>query len=174
MPDNLVSFLPYNITDYSFVQNRMKEVFEDLEETWNCKFGFMSPDEDPRGPEYPIDPEDTLPDSVYGLTVTNYQYMEYHEAENKKWQIYVWLAYSRLQSLFRNDLTTLERKLVEWAAAITLVHEIVHAINFVCPRVDGTSVENPDDENPPWFFDQEPLAEAGFSFEVAVSFLRLF
>ncbi|KAM0138762.1 hypothetical protein ACHAO1_003361 [Botrytis cinerea] len=169
VPDNLVSFLPYNITDYSFVQNRMKEVFEDLEETWNCKFGFMSPDEDPRGPEYPIDPEDTLPDSVYGLTVTNYQYMEYHEAENKKWQIYVWLAYSRLQSLFRNDLTTSERKLVEWAAAITLVHEIVHAINFVCPRVDGTSVENPDDENPPWFFDQEPLAEAGFSFEVALN-----
>ncbi|KAF7924838.1 hypothetical protein EAE99_006315 [Botrytis elliptica] len=169
VPDNLVSFLPYNITDYSLVRKRMKEVFDDLEKNWNCKFGFMSPDEDPRGPEYPIDPEDTLPDSVYGLTVTNYQYMEYHEAENKEWQIYVWLAYSRLQSLFRNDLSTSERKMVEWATAITLVHEIIHAINFVCPRTDGTRVENPDDENPPWFFDEEPLAEAGFSFEVALN-----
>ncbi|TGO70318.1 hypothetical protein BELL_0731g00040 [Botrytis elliptica] len=169
VPDNLVSFLPYNITDYSLVRKRMEEVFDDLEKNWNCKFGFMSPDEDPRGPEYPIDPEDTLPDSVYGLTVTNYQYMEYHEAENKEWQIYVWLAYSRLQSLFRNDLSTSERKMVEWATAITLVHEIIHAINFVCPRTDGTRVENPDDENPPWFFDEEPLAEAGFSFEVALN-----
>ncbi|KAF7882389.1 uncharacterized protein EAF02_005752 [Botrytis sinoallii] len=169
VPDNLVSFLPYNITDYSLVRQRMEEVFDDLEKNWNCKFGFMSPDEDPRGPEYPIDPEDTLPDSVYGLTVTNYQYMEYHEAENKEWQIYVWLAYSRLQSLFRNDLSASERKMVEWATAITLVHEIIHAINFVCPRTDGTRVENPDDENPPWFFDEEPLAEAGFSFEVALN-----
>ncbi|KAF7932832.1 uncharacterized protein EAE98_004131 [Botrytis deweyae] len=169
VPDNLVSFLPYNITDYSLVRKRMEEVFDDLEKNWNCKFGFMSPDEDPRGPEYPIDPEDTLPDSVYGLTVTNYQYMEYHEAENKEWQIYVWLAYSRLQSLFRNDLSTSERKMVEWATAITLVHEIIHAINFVCPKTDGTRVENPDDENPPWFFDEEPLAEAGFSFEVALN-----
>ncbi|TGO63846.1 hypothetical protein BCON_0010g00110 [Botryotinia convoluta] len=169
VPDNLVSFLPYNITDYSVVRKRMEQVFDDLKQNWNCKFGFMSPDEDPRGPEYPIDPEDTLPDSVYGLTVTNYQYMEYHEAEDKEWQIYVWLAYSRLQSLFRNDLTTSERKMVEWASAITLVHEIVHAINFVCPRIDGTRVKNPDDENPPWFFDEEPLAEAGFSFEVALN-----
>ncbi|KAF7946183.1 hypothetical protein EAE96_009186 [Botrytis aclada] len=169
VPDNLVSFLPYNITDYGVVRKKMEQVFDDLEENWNCKFGFMSPDEDPRGPEYPIDPEDTLPDSVYGLTVTNYQYMEYHEAENKKWQIYVWLAYSRLESLFRNDLTTSERKMAEWAGAITLVHEIIHAINFVCPRTDGTRVENPDDENPPWFFDQEALAEAGYSFEVALN-----
>ncbi|KAF7896504.1 hypothetical protein EAF00_006518 [Botryotinia globosa] len=169
VPDNLVSFLPYNITDYSVVRKRMEQVFDDLEKNWNCKFGFMSPDEDPRGPEYPIDPEDELPDSVYGLTVTNYQYMEYHEAEDKEWQIYVWLAYSRLESLFKNDLTTSERKMVEWATAITLVHEIIHAINFVCPRTDGTRVQNPDDENPPWFFDEEPLAEAGFSFEVALN-----
>ncbi|KAF7931109.1 uncharacterized protein EAE97_009318 [Botrytis byssoidea] len=169
VPDNLVAFLPYHITDYSVIRKKMEQVFEDLEKNWNCKFGFMSPDEDPRGPEYPIDPEDELPDSVYGLTVTNYQYMEYHEAEDKEWQIYVWLAYSRLQSLFRNDLTTSERKMVEWATAITLVHEIIHAINFVCPRIDGTRVQNPDDENPPWFFDEEPLAEAGFSFEVALN-----
>ncbi|TGO53372.1 hypothetical protein BOTNAR_0297g00050 [Botryotinia narcissicola] len=149
VPDNLVAFLPYHITDYSLVRKRMEQVFDDLEKNWNCKYGFMSTDEDPRGPEYPIDPEDELPDSVYGLTVTNYQYMEYHEAENKEWQIY--------------------RKMVEWATAITLVHEIIHAINFVCPRIDGTRVQNQDDENPPWFFDEEPLAEAGFSFEVALN-----
>ncbi|APA12146.1 hypothetical protein sscle_09g069160 [Sclerotinia sclerotiorum 1980 UF-70] len=169
LPDNTVSFLPYNIGHYDIVRAKMIQIFYDLEHVWNLKLGFMAPGEDPRGPEYPLDPDDKIEDDVYGLTVTNYSYMMYDTDVNRSWKLYIFLNYTQLDSLFRNDLTTTERKTVEWASAVTLVHEIVHAINFVCPRIDGSPVQNPDDENPPWFYDQEALAEVGYSFEAALN-----
>ncbi|KAF7855419.1 hypothetical protein EAF04_010162 [Stromatinia cepivora] len=169
LPDNTVSFLPINPTHYDRVRERMIQVFHDLEHIWNLKCGFMAPGDDPRGPEYPLDSDDELGDDVYGLTVTNYTYMMYDKDVNRTWKVYVFLSYTQVDSLFRNDLTTAERKTIEWASAVTLVHEIIHAINFVCPRIDGSPVQNPDDENPPWFYDQEALAEVGYSFEAALN-----
>ncbi|KAJ8059594.1 hypothetical protein OCU04_011249 [Sclerotinia nivalis] len=169
LPDHTVSFLPYNTTHYDEVRARMIQVFHDLEHVWNLKCGFMAPGGDPRGPEYPLDADDKIEADVYGLTVTNYAYMMYDRNVNRSWKVYIFLNYTQLDSLFRNDLTTTERKTVEWASAVTLVHEIIHAINFVCPRIDGSRVQNPDDENPPWFYDKEALAEVGYSFEAALN-----
>lgn len=148
----------------------MNQVFDELLNIWDLKFGFMKPGEHPSGPEK----NDEFDPQVYGITVTNHDYMVYAEVEEnvvKKWRIYIYLNYEYLEPLFRNDLTDAERKMGEWMTAISLVHELIHAIALSRPRIDGSPVENPQNENSNWFFDQEAISEEGHSFEAAVSIL---
>ncbi|KAN0095999.1 hypothetical protein V8E51_014804 [Hyaloscypha variabilis] len=71
--------------------------------------------------------------------------------------------------LYRRDLTDCERMGHHWMAAITLVHEVMHAIQLV--RVDkdqanGVRQWNADAEEP--YFEDEQIPEVGWSMENAV------
>ncbi|QSZ32068.1 hypothetical protein DSL72_001637 [Monilinia vaccinii-corymbosi] len=167
------SFHPCNEISHTRVQLRMQEVFMELEKVWGLTFGFMSPNQDPRGPEHDSDDgesDDEGNSTTYGLCVTNYAQMAYgNDEKNASWGIWIFLNYQRVQALFRNDLTSAERRMIEWASAVTIVHEIIHAITYITPGSHITAEQNLYHDTPPPFFDWEPLAEAGFSFEAALN-----
>ncbi|KAI9642678.1 hypothetical protein NHQ30_008409 [Ciborinia camelliae] len=168
LPENVVSFHPCNIIDRAEFLSKMKSILDELQDVWNLTCAFMSPDEDPRGPEMDGE-EDKRAGDVHGFCVTNYEQMMFSPEQNDSWGIWIFLNYKHVETLFRNDLTSLERRMVEWAAAVTLVHEIMHAISFIVPATSGVPVTNPDEDNPPPFFDSEALAEVGFSFEASIN-----
>lgn len=78
---------------------------------WDLTFGFSSSEHDPRGPEF-------RPTDAYGVCFTNYFQMKV--AGGTKWGIWIFLNFSCLESLFRDDLTSSERMMIEWQTAITV------------------------------------------------------
>ncbi|KAB8300874.1 hypothetical protein EYC80_002802 [Monilinia laxa] len=170
------SFHPYKDFNQEKVQVRMEKVFDDLEKIWNLTFGFMMPNKDPRGSEHDDD-DDGDDDSndkednegVHGICVTNYGQMKYTREKDQSWGVWIFLNYKQVEALFRKDLTSAEKRMVEWAAAFTILHEVIHAITYIAPGNHITPEQNLCEDTPPPFFDQEPLAEAGFSFEAALN-----
>jgi hypothetical protein len=129
--------------------------------------------ESPEGPEK--DPEDAL-----GITVTNADYMQHDPESKKSWRICVFINLSQLELLMRDDLNTAERMTIQWAVADTvsaillvppqttikreqIVHETMHAVAAFL------ATENKLDFGEPYFED-DALAEVGFSFESIVRF----
>ncbi|KAA8571431.1 hypothetical protein EYC84_001432 [Monilinia fructicola] len=166
------SFHPCENINLEMVQARMEKVFDDLEKIWNLTFGFMMPKEDPRGLEHDDDDDGSNEEdnaTLHGICVTNYAQMKYVHEKGQSWGIWIFLSYKQVETLFRKDLTSAERRMVEWAAAVTIVHEIIHAITYIAPGNHITPEQNLYEDTPPPFFDQEPLAEAGFSFEAALN-----
>ncbi|RAL65471.1 hypothetical protein DID88_001037 [Monilinia fructigena] len=130
------------------------------------------PNEDPRGLEHNDDDDcnDEEDDAaLHGICVTNYAQMKYAREKDQSWGVWIFLSYKQVETLFRKDLTSADKRMVEWAAAVTIVHEIIHAITYIAPGNHITPEQNLYEDTPPPFFDQEPLAEAGFSFEAALN-----
>lgn len=96
-------------------------IFHELISKWNLQFGFNSPDEDPRGPDCEED-EDAVGDA-FGSCMTNVYQMDFAPDPNIGWGIWIFLNYREIESLLRDDLTTHERMMVEWAVANTVFYE---------------------------------------------------
>jgi hypothetical protein len=152
-------------------------VFKILRTKFRLKYGFMIVSESPEGPEK--DPEDAL-----GITVTNADYMQHDPESKKSWCICVFINLSQLELLMRDDLNTAERMTIQWAVADTvsaillvppqttikreqIVHETMHAVAAFL------ATENKLDFGEPYFED-DALAEVGFSFESIVRFQTAF
>ncbi|ESZ90980.1 hypothetical protein SBOR_8643 [Sclerotinia borealis F-4128] len=152
---------------HDMAKRKMDELIFNLQHTWNLTFGFMSPVEDPRGPEF--DQDDNKAGDIHGICVTNQEQMLYTDDTVKSWGVWIFINYKEVATLFRHDLTSAERGMVEWATAITLVHETIHAISYTTPKSDGTPLQNLITDSPPPYFDMEPAAKVGFSFEACLN-----
>lgn len=168
----------YSIVD---VEMRMAQAFFDMEHGYNFTMGFSIPGEDPRGPEFDEEDDEDILASVIGnkpgtyasCTTNHYEMKEVHDNPNKSWGIWIFVNSLMIQPLFRKDLTSAETKMIEWSMAVTLVHEMIHALCFLFPDPKVEIEDYFDQDLPGPYFDTEAMLETGFSFENAVSFAHL-
>ncbi|RDL37666.1 uncharacterized protein BP5553_05099 [Venustampulla echinocandica] len=108
-----------------------------------------------------IDPRDGLRDS-YGHGLTIFETPEHKDDSF----ISIWLCINDVEGLLDSTINDSERLGMQWFIANTMVHEFMHAIWFAMWGTERDfNVKFPPDDP---YFEDEPIAEAGFSMEQAM------
>lgn len=113
------------------VARRRDQVFEQLMTKWNYTFGFMSADEDPRGPH--IDFETGKP-GCYGVTIPNDEQMAFDKESFPEWGIWTYLVYQYPEFLLRDGLNDADRMSMEWLIASTVFYILGKPLENVLMR----------------------------------------